>query len=290
MTKKTCMIIGLSLFVLLFVTPLNTSVPQLNHDLSDVRGAPFGFRALPSNATWLAELAEARDIRVHDITQSFKGLTIFCLGIIPNQSTSNNRVGYMIVTNENGEVVNGFYIPEDMPLFPQFINSTTIVHGVKGAQNLSLWNLVTNVSEPLGVRRGNHDVDYNPLTGTFIGLGGHTLTTYEYDGKTYQVKGGDIVEYLRNGTEIGRWDSNSTFPFNATDFHLTNETSKGNIDWMHTNSLYWDVDEDMIYMNVRSRDCIVKVNHATNETVWVLGRYIGEGPGFTLYNKHGVQV
>lgn len=289
MKKKACMIIGLFLFVLLFSMPLNTKgAPQSYHGISGAY--PLGFRSLPSNATLLAELADAMDFRVHVTSQSFRGLTIQTIGIIPNYSVSNDRVGYLAVTNADGDVVNGFYIEDDMPIFPQFINATTILYCVKGRQNISLWNLVTNVTVPLLVPRGHHDVDYNALTNTFLGFDGVTFQTHEHDGKTHTVEGDDVVEYDWNGNVIWRWDSNDTFPFNVDEFHLVNETKKTEIDWMHSNSLYWDVDEDMIYVSVRSRDCVVKINHATSETVWVAGRYTGEGPGLTLYNKRGEQV
>ncbi len=290
MVKKTGIIIGLFLFILLVGASNTNGISRVHYfGLDDSRSTFFGVR-LPSNATLLAELAEAMDFRVHDTTQSFRGLTIQTIGIIPNQSVSNDRVGYLAVTDAYGNVVNGFYIDDDMPIFPQLINATTILYCVKGRQNISLWNMVTNVTVPLFVPRGHHDVDYNALTNTFLGLDSVTLQTYDHESKTYNVEGDDIVEYDWNGNEIWRWDCNDTFPFDVDEFHLVNETKKSDIDWMHSNSLYWDVDEDMIYMNVRSRDCVVKVNHATNETVWVLGRYTGEGPELTLYNQEGEQV
>jgi hypothetical protein len=277
--------------VILFLTllcglPLNAKGSVPSQSTTDI-----GFwLALPQNNTLLTELHAATDIRVHDTSQSFKGLTIQTIGIYPNYTGTNERVGYLAVMNADGDILNGFYLSDDMPIFPQFINSTTIVHCVKGHQNVSLWNLATNVTEQLLVPRGHHDIDYNGLTNTFLGIDGVDLQTYDHEGSPYTVSGDDIVEYDWDGTEIWRWESNFTFPFNVDEFHLVNETKKSEIDWMHANSLYWDVDADMIYMNVRSRDCFVKVNHATNETVWVLGRYIGEGPGLTLYNKHGQQV
>jgi hypothetical protein len=59
---------------------------------------------------------------------------------------------------------------------------------------------------------------------------------------------------------------------------------------MHSNSIYWDIDEDMVYMNVRHLDCVVAVNYLTGQTEWVLGRYTGAGPALTLYNQDGQQV
>ena len=291
MKNRAHIVIGLLLFVLLFSFTLNTNgvQPVSQRSFFDSRSSLFGAK-LPSNATLLAELADAQDIRVHDTSQSFDGLTIQTIGIMPNYSNPRNRVGYLAVMNADGDVVNGFYIDDDMPIFPQFINSTTILYCVKGRENISLWNMVTNVTVPLLIPRGHHDVDYNAHTNTFIGLDGVTLQTHEHNSETYTVEGDDIVEYNWNGIEIWRWDSNLTFPFDVDEFHLVNETKGSEIDWMHSNSLYWDVDEDMIYVNVRSRDCVVKIDHATGETVWVLGRYTGEGPALTLYNKQGEQV
>jgi hypothetical protein len=102
--------------------------------------------------------------------------------------------------------------------------------------------------------------------------------------------GDDIVEYDREGNELWRWECNNTFPFNPDEFYLRNESRRGELDWMHDNSLYWDVDNGEIYMNVRHLDSVVKVDYATAETAWVVGRYTGEDPGLDMYNKYGEQV
>jgi hypothetical protein len=291
MAKKICMIIGLFLFVLLFSTPLNTKgMAQPYNNISDFRATPFGFRSLPSNATLLHELYDATNFRVHDSSQFFDGYTITGVGVYPNYTGSNERVGLMVVMDMDGNVHNGFYSSQECFEIPQLIDSKTVVYFVKGDENLSLWDMVANTTEVLPIPRSGHDVEYNALTDTFLTIQKTEFSTFYWEGKTMSVKGNELVEYDRDGNELWRWDGNLTFPFDAEEFYLRNETKKTDIDWMHGNSVYWDVDEDSIYFNVRTLDCVVKINHTSGETIWVAGRYVGEGPGLTLYNKNGVQV
>jgi hypothetical protein len=280
------MIIGFSLFVLLVVTPLNTRVPQLNLGTSNPRSAPSSFRSLPTNASLLAELADGMNFRVKDNSQCFDGLSAINLGIYPNYTASGDRVGYMVVIDADGNVVNGFYSDVEVAS-PQMLNSTTIFYSDKDLRNITLWNMVTNVTVMLPIDSGHHDVEYNPVSNTFFVFEQLTLTTYYWDGKDWDVIGDDIVEYDWDGDEVWRWECNYTLPFNATEFHLVNETKRGRIDWLHSNSMYYDVDNDMLYCSPRWRDCALKINHATGDVVWGVGRYTGEAPKLVQYDKHG---
>jgi hypothetical protein len=284
------MVIGLFLFVLLFGATLNTKgvLEPINH-ISGVRSTPSSLRSLPSNATLLAELADGMNFRVNDASQCFDGLTVINLGIYPNYTASGDRVGYMVVIDSDGTVVNGFYSDVEIAS-PQFLNSTTIFYSDKDTRNISLWNMVTNYTVMLPIPSGHHDVEYNPISNTFFVFDQLTLTTYYWDGKTWDVIGDDIVEYDWDGNEVWRWECNYTLPFNATEFHLVNETKRGRIDWLHSNSLYYDADNDMIYCSPRWRDCALKIDHATGDVIWGVGRYTGEAPKLAQYNIHGDRV
>ena len=84
---------------------------------------------------------------------------------------------------------------------------------------------------------------------------------FEFEGEMMPVKYDDLVEFDRDGNELWRWHGNSTFPFDAYEFYLRNETRRGELDWMHSNALYWDIDDGSIYLSVRHLDCVVKVDY-----------------------------
>ncbi len=113
---------------------------------------------------------------------------------------------------------------------------------------------------------------------------------YDWDGSPIPIKSDDIVEYDKDGNEIWRWRGRLTFPFDGDEWLLRTESRGWEADWMHSNGLYWDLDENVIYLCVRHLDCVVKVDYATNETIWVAGRYTGEGPALTMYNLAGEEV
>jgi hypothetical protein len=186
-------------------------------------------------------------------------------------------------------IINGFFSEGQLGA-PDMINSTTALHTSRDDSGVFLWNYLTNDTEFIDINDGHHDVEYNPITDTFMTIQGVEFQEFEFEGELMPVVGDDIVEYDREGTELFRWDGNLTFPFVPEEFYLRNESRRGELDWMHSNSIYWDIDNDAIYMNVRHLDCVVKVDYQTGETVWVLGRYTGEGPALDLYDLDGSPV
>eukprot|EP00906_Rhabdomonas_costata_P023533 RCo033856 len=44
------------------------------------------------------------------------------------------------------------------------------------------------------------------------------------------------------------------------------------IDWMHGNTLFWDIEHDAIYYNSRSLDTFYKINKRTKAVEWSVGR------------------
>ncbi|MBY8998721.1 MAG: aryl-sulfate sulfotransferase [Candidatus Thorarchaeota archaeon] len=210
--------------------------------------------------------------------------------MFPTDESSNDREDYAVIVDMEGNVVNGFYQSDRSGLL-QLINSTTVffVDAVSG--NFTLWNIYTNQTEYTMAPSGHHDAEYNPITETFTVIESvYDNGQYNWMGDLYDVESDDIVEYDMDGNEVWRWQGNLTFPFDADEWMLRNETARGDIDWMHSNGLYWDLDEGSLYLSVRHLDNVVKVDYETGETVWVAGRYAGEGPALTMYNLNGEEV
>jgi hypothetical protein len=90
--------------------------------------------------------------------------------------------------------------------------------------------------------------------------------------------GDSLVEYDQAGNLVWSWDvfeHYDTADFDSATF--AGAFSRGENDWTHTNSMHYDADEDMIYICPRNLDRITKINHATGEVVWNMGRDMPSG-------------
>ncbi|MGY5860297.1 MAG: aryl-sulfate sulfotransferase [Candidatus Thorarchaeota archaeon] len=243
----------------------------------------------PNNSTHLSVFGESINV-THDSDEAFQALNLIQLQVFPERESSNLRLDYSIIVDMDGNVING-YLNEGRSGALQMINSTTVFFVDAASGNFTLWNIYTNETEHTNAPSGHHDAEYNPVTETFMVIESvYDQGEYNHSGDVMPIKGDDIVEYDKRGNEIWRWNGSLTLPFNEDEWMLRNESGRGAIDWMHSNGLYWDIDTGDIYLSVRHLDCSVKVNYGTADTVWVAGRYTGEGPALTMYNLAGEEV
>ncbi|TFF96564.1 hypothetical protein EU546_01165, partial [Candidatus Thorarchaeota archaeon] len=244
---------------------------------------------VPNNATHLSFLGEAINA-THDTAEAFDGLNLLELQVLPTSESTNDREDYAVILDMDGNVINGFY-QDDRSGALQMINSTTAFFVDADSGNFTLWNIYTNETEYTMAPSGHHDAEYNPVTETFMVIESvRDQGDYNWSGDVQPIKSDDIVEYDKDGNEIWRWEGRLTLPFEEEEWLLRNESRRGEIDWMHSNGLYWDLEENAMYLSVRHLDCVVKVDYVTGETVWVAGRYTGEGPALTMYNLEGEEV
>lgn len=193
----------------------------------------------------------------------------------------------LLIVNSRGETV--YNLGEgSLNTVQKFFNSTTIISGGKtGSEGqLELWNFKTGVRETLPIPSGHHCFDYNPFTQTIMVLEDHKNEneTVEVDGWPLKVLYDDLKEYYLNGTLVWHWNSQYHIPFNYTRYNEfgLNLTFSGGVDWTHSNSFVWDKIDGSVYLNVRNLDTIVKIDYATKNISWEVGRY----SNFTIYNKN----
>jgi len=110
----------------------------------------------------------------------------------------------------------------------------------------------------------------------FFELGDGTLALLKYDrrevdGHTYI--GDAVVEVSPDGSERQVW---TVWDY----FELDPENVVGpQASWSHANAMYYDKDAGAYYVSLRNFDCIVKIDQASGEQLWVLG---GERSDFAL--------
>ncbi|MFW9888920.1 MAG: aryl-sulfate sulfotransferase [Candidatus Thorarchaeota archaeon] len=158
----------------------------------------------------------------------------------------------------------------------KFINSTTVLVG--GWYSIYFWNIYTNTTRKMDLPPGfhHHDIEYNPSTNSI-------LTLKEY---TVQIDGADylfdyINEYALNGTLL--WSLDTRTFTNYSMWCPYHDISNARRDITHSNTIFWDIEEDIIYYNSRNLNTFYKINHTSSEVLWGLGEY----GNFTLYNIQG---
>ncbi|MHA1446431.1 MAG: aryl-sulfate sulfotransferase [Candidatus Heimdallarchaeaceae archaeon] len=194
-----------------------------------------------------------------------------------NFSTGGFLSRKIVITDLDGNIIIERGISSEPLLADQsieFINSTTLIYGDYGGAKL--WNIETNVTVNLYFE-GHHEIEMDHLRDTYF-----TLDSYEVDinEKTYLF---DLInEYNSTGHLIRSIDTRNyvelwqTCPF---------EDELAILDLTHANSLVFDEDEDMMYLNCRSTNTFYKIDHQTGDLIWGLG----EHGNFTMYDIYGNQ-
>jgi hypothetical protein len=214
------------------------------------------------------------------------GYTLFpCIeSIITNESMETGAMGAgkVLIVDDQGTVVN--QLDDSQHSVHKFINSTAVMMG--GSDGLmEIWDFVSDTRVELDVPAGHHELDYNPITDTFMVL--ETATQGEiWNG--LEVIYDTISEYNWDGDLLWQWDARVHLPFNSTIYTAicNNYTFRGYTDWMHANSFAWDKVENTIWLNVRNQDTILKIDKDTGDIIWRAGR----NGNFTILALNGTEV
>ena len=221
-----------------------------------------------------------------DIEGSYTpGYTLFpCMEIIiTNESaqTGSMGAGKFLIVDDQGKIVN--QLDDSQHSVHKFINSTAVMMGGSDGW-MEIWDFVSDTRVTLPVPAGHHELDYNPITDTFMVL--RTATNGTWDG--IPIIYDTIEEYNWDGDLLWQWDSRVHLPFNSTLYTTicNNYTFRGYADWMHANSFVWDKVENTIWLNIRNQDTIMKIDKDTGEIIWRAGR----NGNFTLLDINGTEI
>jgi hypothetical protein len=200
-------------------------------------------------------------------------------GQLLNLRTVSGKINPAITIPGFAGVSNPTYAPV------KYMGQDTLMFQGEPDTSTHFWNLKTNVTTDFPNVYGHHDMIFNPTTGTFL-----TLRSYvrEIDGKNVLMD--TIVELDSKGNALWTWDTYAGGHFSLKDESVCNATTVVDgqtvIDLTHANSLQWNFQTNIIYMNMRHLDTFCKINKTTNQTVWSLGRC----GNFTLLGPDGKQV
>lgn len=186
-----------------------------------------------------------------------------------NATTGGVQELYVVVIELNGSissVPSGFRDQN----YLKVANATTLFGtGVnsEGNKTASFWNMETNVTEHAVVLPGSqhHDIEYNPITDTFLVLSRNDYGTFQDLPITFD----EIYEINRKGEIMFNWNGSIAIPF---DENISSEISRGKYDFQHGNAIFWDHELDLIYYSARHLDTVYAIDHKTGEIAWSVGR------------------
>ncbi|MCE7741911.1 MAG: hypothetical protein GOP50_05590 [Candidatus Heimdallarchaeota archaeon] len=155
----------------------------------------------------------------------------------------------------------------------EFVNSTTILYGDEDGSYL--WNLETDITQYLNFS-GHHDYERNYANDTYFALQGE-IVKEEYNSYLFDR----IIEYDSTGAEI--WHVNTSNFVDFTQWCPYEDMSGSHRDLTHSNTVFYDEKEDVIYLNSRNLNTFYKIDHKTGDVIWALGEY----GNFTLFDISG---
>lgn len=143
----------------------------------------------------------------------------------------------------------------------------------------------SKTATPVDTATFHHEIDVLP-NGNILVLGSEVRTlpdyyTSETDAKaprrSQKVMGDEVIEFQRDGKVVWRWNA-----FDALDpKRIGYETFSGYwvrrgfpgvLDWSHANNLLYDRRDDSILVSFRYQSAIVKIDRATRQLRWILGK------------------
>ena len=234
-------------------------------------------------------------VTIQTYGKAWDGYLAFGLWYFPYTSTSFSLTpdAYLVVMNTKGQLLNlratkgDIHLSNFMATYTpvKYMGRDTLMFEGEPDTTTHFWNLKTNATTDFANIYGHHDMIFNPITGTFLTL---TSSVRQIDGKNVLMD--TIVELDKKGNTLWSWDTYANGHFSLNDECPCNDTTIVNnqtvIDLTHSNSLQWDFQTNIIYMNMRHLNTFCKINKTTNQTIWCLG----EHGNFTLLGPDGKQV
>ena len=158
----------------------------------------------------------------------------------------------------------------------------TLMYQGNPVSSVHFWNLTSNETVDFENIFVHHDVEYNPVTETFL-----ALRDYRRNINGTDILFDKIVELSNTSQILWTWDTydylnlEDACPYNDSLF------SSGFVsDFTHSNTLQWNYNEDTIYLNPRNLNTFYAINKTSGELMWSCG----EHGDFELFDKNGTAV
>ena len=190
---------------------------------------------------------------------------------------------YLVVMNTTGDL--GAFrksAPDWNYLVVKKMAEDTLMYQGNPVSSVHFWNLTSNETVDFENIFVHHDVEYNPVTETFL-----ALRDYRRNINGTDILFDKIVELSNTSQILWTWDTydylnlEDACPYNDSLF------SSGFVsDFTHSNTLQWNYNEDTIYLNPRNLNTFYAINKTSGELMWSCG----EHGDFELFDKNGTAV
>ncbi|HTY74790.1 MAG TPA: aryl-sulfate sulfotransferase [Candidatus Nanoarchaeia archaeon] len=201
------------------------------------------------------------------------------LGYVVVMNSSNGYVSYSRESNE------GYGVVKNVGLNTVMFQGEPVFGGASTApvSETHFWNYVTNTTVDFPNVAGHHDIEYNPINNTFL-----TLNDYVRQVGDNWVLYDKIVLLDPQGNLLWSWDTYGHIPLSDVDqFNMTSTYDGVTVmDLTHANTLDWDYNNSIIYLNIRNTNTFYAINQTTGNIMWACGEY----GNFTLLNGNGTPV
>lgn len=189
---------------------------------------------------------------------------------------------YLVLMDTNGNI---HYIRDSQRQAYNIVNlvdQDTLLFTGEPKAAVNLLDLETKKVNALSQRWGHHDVIYNPQTETILTIG---KDREEVNGIIYSHD--TIVEYDSDQNIVWSWSTVGHFTSDmACPYPSGAQVGENTVDFTHCNSIDWDMENNIIYFNIRNLNTFCKINKTSEELLWSLGEF-GD---FTLLDKEGSPV
>ncbi|MGY5876599.1 MAG: aryl-sulfate sulfotransferase [Candidatus Thorarchaeota archaeon] len=210
---------------------------------------------------------------VYRTDDAFEGYNLFVLGQLVRATGEPNTT--LVVMDMDGNIVADKYLGSGpvFNTFAKFIDPLTVLVGTP--DGVALWNLTDDTMDYLGFR-SHHEYEYNPNDDTIFTLNRVDL---EIEGDYYRF---DRIDE-KNLTGDVVWSLSTTDFISHTWWCPFSDTAGGYPDITHSNTIFYDTEEDMIFYNSRNTNTFFKIDHSTGQVIWGLGEY----GNFSLFDRFG---
>jgi hypothetical protein len=215
---------------------------------------------------------------------SWDGYLAFGLMEYDTELGSSMTSTYLVIMNTTGDmVVFSKSAPGWNYLVVKKMAEDTLMYQGDPVSTVHFWNFTTNEIIDFEGIFVHHDVEYNPVTETFL-----ALRDYRRDVNGTDILFDKIVELSNTSQILWTWDTydyldlEDACPFNDTFFSSGQLVS----DFTHSNTLQWNYNENIIYLNARNLNTFYAINKTTGELIWGCG----EHGDFKLFDKDGAEV
>ena len=190
---------------------------------------------------------------------------------------------YLVIMKTNGTLQHLRQTSNFSYLFVKSMGPHTLMFQGEPERTTHFWNFKSNNTIYFPNVYGHHDVEYNPISNTFL-----TLRYYEKVINGSQIIFDKIVEEDANGNILWNWDTYDHIPLSDADLnnHVGELNGQPLIDFTHANAIQWDYNQNVVYLNLRHTNTFYKINMTTGDVIWACG----EHGNFTLLDANGNNV